>query len=93
MSGKDVLLGWMEVLQGVRPRGGASAWETNMAVIPQERAHITLSFGEQNPHVSYELERATPKVKVWCGVTRDKVYGSFIFAEETVCATSYLDML
>jgi hypothetical protein len=50
-------------------------------------------WGTENPHVSHELELATPKVNVCCGVTRDKMYGSFIFAEETVRAASYLDML
>jgi hypothetical protein len=42
---------------------------------------------------SYELEPATPKVNMWCGVTRDKMYGPFIFAKETVHATYYPDML
>jgi hypothetical protein len=35
MSGKDVRVGWMEVLQVVQPLGGASAWDKNMAVTPQ----------------------------------------------------------
>jgi hypothetical protein len=43
----------------------------------------TASFGEQR--ISYELERARPKEKVWCGVTTKKVYGPFFFAEETSC--------
>jgi hypothetical protein len=50
-------------------------------------------WGTENPHLSYELKRATPEVNVWCGVTHDKMYGPFIFVEETVRATSYLHIL
>jgi hypothetical protein len=41
--------------------------ETRLA----ESTQVMLSL--ENPHVSYELEQATPKVNVWCEVTRDKM--------------------
>jgi len=52
-----------------------------------------LIWETENPHVSYELERASPKQNVWCGVTSEKVYGPFFFEEETVRAVNYLDMI
>jgi len=55
--------------------------------------HNCLIWGTENPHVSYELERASPKQNVWCGVTSEKVYRPFFFEEETVRAVSYLDMI
>ena len=60
-----------------------------------ESTHINASFGEQRMHanVSYELERASPKQNVRCGVTSEKVYGPFFFEEETVRAVNYLDMI
>ena len=47
----------------------------------------------ENPHVSYELERASPKESVWCGVTSEKVYRPFFLVEETVRAVNYVDMI
>jgi hypothetical protein len=46
MSGKDVRAGWMEGLQAVQPRGGASAWKTNMAVTPQRRAQCVVWYAK-----------------------------------------------
>ncbi|PSN42504.1 hypothetical protein C0J52_09789 [Blattella germanica] len=48
---------------------------------------------QQRAHISYELERSSPKVNVWCGVSRNKVYGPFFFAEKTIRHETYLDML
>ena len=55
--------------------------------------HTCLIWGTENSHVSYELERASPKENVWCRVTSEKVYRSFFFAEETVHAVNYFDMI
>ena len=46
--------------------------------------HNDIIWGRENPHVSYELERVNPKVNVWCGISRYKLYGPFMFGEETV---------
>ncbi|KAJ4440348.1 hypothetical protein ANN_08487 [Periplaneta americana] len=63
----------------------------------QWRAYVRAAMnlrGRENPHVSYELEWASPKVNdVWCVVSRCNLYGSFIFAEETVRSGPYLDVL
>ena len=60
------------------------------------RSHIPckcLIWGTENSHVSYELERASPKQNVWCGMTSEKVYRPFFFEEETVRAINYLEMI
>jgi hypothetical protein len=46
-----------------------------------------------NPHVNVEHLRDSPKVNVFCAVSRCKVYGPFFFAEPTVTGHSYLDMI
>ncbi|PSN37188.1 hypothetical protein C0J52_22526 [Blattella germanica] len=35
----------------------------------------------------FEWERDSPKVNVWMGVTKSKVYGPYMFAERTVTET------
>ncbi|KAJ4451283.1 hypothetical protein ANN_02744, partial [Periplaneta americana] len=47
----------------------------------------------ENPYVSHELERDSPKVNVWCTVNRYNLYGPLIFAEETVRSGPHLDIL
>ena len=37
--------------------------------------------------------KETPKVNVWLGFTKTKVYGSFMFAKPTVSGVTHLDML
>jgi hypothetical protein len=44
--------------------------------------HNVILQGNENSHVTSELETATPKVNIWCGVTPYKVYGPFSFVEE-----------
>jgi hypothetical protein len=55
--------------------------------------HNVILWGTESCHVIYELESASPKVNVWCGVTHNKVYDPFFFAEETVHWGPYLNML
>jgi hypothetical protein len=50
-------------------------------------------LGSQNPHVTCELERGSPKVNVWAGLMHNKLIGPFFFSEKTVTRRSYLDML
>ena len=59
--------------------------ETTFHVCGQVNMHSCLIWGTENPHVSKE--------NVWCRVTSEKVYGLFFFAEETVYAVNYLDMI
>jgi hypothetical protein len=51
-------------------------------------------WGSQNPCVTCELERGSPKVNVWAGLMHVKLIGPFFFfLEKTVTKRSYLDML
>jgi hypothetical protein len=47
----------------------------------------------QNPHQVVEHVRDSPKVTVFCAVSRTQVYGPFFFAETTVTSHVYLDRL
>ena len=64
-----------------------------MCDVTSEVYHNGIIWGRENPHVCYELERVSPKVNVWCGISRYKLYGPFVFVEETVRSGPYLDML
>ena len=67
--------------------------EATFHVSGRVNTHNCIVWARQNPHISYELERSSPKVNVWCGVSRNKVYGPFFFAEKTIRHETYLDML
>ena len=55
--------------------------------------HNSRIWGSQNPHKTYELERGSPKLNVWCGIMHDKIIGPFFFAEKSITAQIYLDLL
>ena len=55
--------------------------------------HNSGIWGSQNPHETYELERDSPKLNVWCGIMHDKIIGPFFFAEKSITAQIYLDLL
>ena len=55
--------------------------------------HNSRIWGSQNPHETYELERDSPKLNVWCGIMHDKIIGPFFFAEKSITAQIYLDLL
>ena len=55
--------------------------------------HKCRIWGSGNLHVIHEHERDTPKVNVWCGLTRNSVIEPFFFIEATVTGHVYLDML
>ena len=50
-------------------------------------------WADEKPPNILEWERDTPKVNVWLGLTKSKVYGPFFFAEAMVTGPVYLDML
>ena len=56
--------------------------------------HNCRIWGNERPddHI-FEWQRDTPKVNVWLGMTKQTVYGPFIFVENTVTGGTYLDML
>ena len=55
--------------------------------------HNSGIWDSQNPHETYELERDSPKLIVWCGIMHDKIIGPFFFAEKSITAQIYLDLL
>jgi hypothetical protein len=55
--------------------------------------HNLIIWRSQNPHQVVEHVRDSPKVNVFCAVSRTQVYGPFFFAEATVTGHEYLDML
>ena len=52
--------------------------------------HNSRIWGSQNPHETYELERDSSKLNVWCGIMDDKIIGPFFFAEKSITAQIYL---
>jgi hypothetical protein len=44
--------------------------------------HNVRVWGTENPHVTLEHERDSPKVNVFCAISKEKVYGPF-FSWET----------
>jgi hypothetical protein len=50
-------------------------------------------WGGENPRESFEHERDSSNVNVFAAMSREKLYGSFIFIERTVTGIIYLDML
>lgn len=55
--------------------------------------HNCRIWGLENPREFHQHERDSPKVNVWCAVSREKLYGPFFFAENTVRGNNYTDML
>ena len=55
--------------------------------------HIVPIWGSEHPNVVIEHERDSPKVNAWCGLMHARVSGRFFFAEPTISAIVYLDML
>ena len=50
-------------------------------------------WGSENPHVTLEVERDSPKLNVFCAVPKQTVYGPFIFEGQIVTGRRYLEML
>jgi hypothetical protein len=55
--------------------------------------HNCRIWGSENPHVIREIERDSAKVSVWGALSCSEVLGPFFFAEQTVTAMTYLNML
>jgi len=49
-------------------------------------------WGPQNPHALIEMERDSPKVNVFCAISRRRVFRPFFFVEDFVTGKVYLDM-
>lgn len=55
--------------------------------------HNTRIWGTENPHELLEHQRDSPKVTVFCAMSKKAVYGPFFFERATVNGETYLDML
>ena len=55
--------------------------------------HNTRIWGTENPHEILEYQRDSPKVNVFCAVSKKAVYGPFFFEGATVNGDTYLNML
>lgn len=55
--------------------------------------HNVRVWGTELPHTCVELQRDSPKVNVFCAISKTKLYGPFFFIEQTVTGIVYLDML
>jgi hypothetical protein len=67
--------------------------ETTFYVSGQVHQYNLRIWANERPHDFVEHERDSPKVNVWCALTRDRVIGPYFFAERTVTPHNYLDML
>lgn len=54
--------------------------------------HNVRIWGEENPHVTVEHERDSPKVNVFCAISKNHVHGPSFF-EGNVTGDGYLEML
>jgi len=57
------------------------------------KRHNTRTWGSQNPHALIEMERDSPKVNVFCAISRRRVFVPFFFAEDSGNGKVYQDML
>ena len=55
--------------------------------------HNLKIWGSENLHDACELERDSSKLNLWCGIIHDKIIGLFFFAEKSITARIYLDVL
>jgi hypothetical protein len=50
-------------------------------------------WGTEQPHAQIEHLRDSPKVNVFCAVSREQMHGAFLSTEATVTGYTFLDML
>lgn len=67
--------------------------ESTFHISGKVNRHNVRIWGTENPRESVEHERDSPKLNVFCAVSKKKVYGPFFFQEATVRGNAYLDML
>jgi hypothetical protein len=67
--------------------------ETTFHINGKVNLHNGRVWGTGDPHVTLKHERDSPKVNVFCAISKEKVYGPFSLMENTITGNSYLDML
>jgi hypothetical protein len=58
-----------------------SSDETTFHINGKVNWHNIRAWETENPHVTLEHERDLPKVNVFCAISKEKVYGPFVFVE------------
>ncbi|PNF38889.1 hypothetical protein B7P43_G09910 [Cryptotermes secundus] len=66
--------------------------ESTFHVSGKVNTHNCRIWGSENPRVSLEHVRDSPKVKVFCALSKERVYGPF-FMEMNITSSVYLDIL
>ena len=67
--------------------------ESTFHISGLQNRHNLRIWGSENPHDTCEFKRDSPKLNVWCGIMHDKIMGPFFFAEKSITAQIYLDVL
>jgi hypothetical protein len=55
--------------------------------------HNVRTWRTEQPHAQTEYQCDSPKVNVFCAVSREKGHGPFFFTEASVNGDSFLDMM
>ena len=55
--------------------------------------HNVRYWSESNPHVTNETVMHSPKLNVWCAMSKDQLIGPYFFDDDTVNGRNYLLML
>ena len=67
--------------------------EATLNICGMVNRHNYRIWGNERPDDTFEWQRDTPKFNVWVGITKQTVYGPFMFVENTVTGGTYLSML
>lgn len=67
--------------------------ESTFHISGNVNTHNCRIWGSENPRETLEHVRDSPKVNVFCAMSKFKVYGPFFFMERNVNGVIYLDML
>lgn len=67
--------------------------EATFHVSGKLNTHNSRIWGSENPHVTIELHRNSPKVNVWCGIMCNRIIGPYFFKENSITSNSYLALL
>ncbi|PNF19367.1 hypothetical protein B7P43_G06707 [Cryptotermes secundus] len=67
--------------------------ESTFHVSGKVNTHNCRIWGSENPRVSLEHVRDSPKVNVFCALSKYRVYGPFFSMKTTITSIVYLDML
>ena len=67
--------------------------EATFTVHGHVNRHNCRIWGSENPYVTFEKPRFSPKVQVWCFLHHSRIVGPYFFSDPTVTGANYLEML